>query len=227
MKILYESQENLILIGGGAADMGDMDLARSFATGVVAADGGADFALKCGVLPDAVIGDLDSISAQARAEIPETRVHKIAEQDSTDFDKCLRSIRAPVLLGVGFLGARVDHLLACCTVLARRSDVRCILIGRDDVVFACPRSLRIALPVGTRFSVFPMTELRGTSVGLRWPLDGIELAPDGPIGTSNETSLEDVSLSFDRAGVIAILPRAFLGNVITALRPAPPAAHER
>ena len=34
----------------------------------------------------------------------------ITEQDSTDFEKCLRRISAPEILGFGFLGARVDHL---------------------------------------------------------------------------------------------------------------------
>ena len=39
----------------------------------------------------------------ARAAIPAERLHRIAEQDSTDFEKCLRNIRAPLVVGIALL----------------------------------------------------------------------------------------------------------------------------
>jgi thiamine pyrophosphokinase len=39
--------------------------------------------------PEAVIGDFDSIRPAARTALPPDRLHPIAEQDTTDFDKAL------------------------------------------------------------------------------------------------------------------------------------------
>lgn len=48
------------------------------------------------------------------------RVHHLAEQESTDFDKCLRNIRAPFVLALGVAGARIDHGLAVMNGLVQR-----------------------------------------------------------------------------------------------------------
>ena len=74
-------------------------------------------------MPQAVIGDFDSLSDLGRAAIPATRQHVIPEQDTTDFDKALRSIRAPFVLGLGFSGrARGSRAggvpYACCSTPA-------------------------------------------------------------------------------------------------------------
>ena len=111
----------------------------------VAADSGADRLLKLGVVPQAVIGDMDSISDQARAEIPLDRQHLVGEQLTTDFDKALRLIEAPLVLALGFAGARLDHGLAAMATLVARAERRCILIGPQDLAFAAPARLELAL----------------------------------------------------------------------------------
>jgi thiamine pyrophosphokinase len=107
------------LIAGGAVATRDLIAARRFAPILVAADGGADHVLKRGMIPDAVIGDFDSLSQSAQDRIPKDRLHRIAEQETTDFDKALRSIRAGFVIGLGCLGGRVDHSLAGLNALVR------------------------------------------------------------------------------------------------------------
>ncbi|WP_353471387.1 thiamine diphosphokinase [Salipiger sp. H15] len=218
---LIRSQSPVLLVGGGdcPAELLEPLLARSAIR--VAADGGAAALLGAGVTPDAVIGDLDSLSAADRARIPADRVHRIAEQDSTDFDKCLRNIDAPLVLAAGFLGARLDHQLAAMTVLARRPDRPCLLVGREDVVALCPPDLTLELPVGSRFSLFPMGPVGGTSRGLRWPIDGLRFAPDRVTGTSNETDAPRVALSLDAPKMLVILPAQALAALERALLHAP------
>lgn len=79
-----------------------------------------------------------------------------------------------------------------------------------------PPLLEVALPLGSLVSLFPMTAVTGRSEGLRWPIDGLQFAPDSMIGTSNEVS-GPVRLEMDQSGMLSILPRAALGSVITAL----------
>lgn len=202
-------------------DQGDLAAALAHAECVVAADGGADKALAAGIMPEAVIGDFDSLSARARREIPQERLHRIDEQDSTDFDKALRHVSAPLVIGLGFLGARVDHELAAMTVLARHADRRCILLGSEDLVMLCPPRLALNLPAGTRVSLFPLGPVTGRSTGLRWPLDGLEFAPALRGGTSNEAVGGPVEIATDQPLMLLILPLSCLGPVRSALASQP------
>lgn len=219
LKIL-QSAAPVLLMGGGAVNTEVLreDLAESNA--VVAADGGAARLLEQGRMPDAVFGDMDSLPASVQAQLAPGVLRRIAEQDSTDFDKCLRHIEAPLVLGHGFLGRRLDHQLAAMTVLVRRADRRCVLIGKHDVVCLCPPEIVLDLPRGTRFSLFPMGEVRATSEGLRWPLDGLTLSPAGVIGTSNEVS-GPLRLTAEAPLLLLILPVAHRAALIAGLAGAP------
>lgn len=200
------------LIGGGEVRPADLSLARGFAPGLVAADGGAAHALKHGLLPDAVIGDFDSFTADLQAQFPPDRLIRVAEQDTTDFEKSLTRLAAPFVIGIGFLGRRQDHALAALSVMARQVGPPVILLGESDIIFAAGRRLSLDLGLGVRVSLFPMGAVRASSQGLRWPLDGIGFAPDGRIATSNETT-GPLRLSVD-GPLLVILPQEMLGRVI-------------
>ena len=144
------------------------------------------------------------------------RLHPIPEQATTDFDKALRSIVAPFVVGVGFLGARLDHGLAVLNTLVRHADRRCVLLGAQDVVFLAPLQMELRLPKGSRLSLFPMGPVEGESEGLRWPLQGLHFAPDGMIGTSNEVS-GPVRLRFSAARMVVILPRSAMAAALDGL----------
>lgn len=209
----------MTLVGAGALGPRDLALALKRAPVIVAADSGADRVLAAGHMPQAVIGDFDSISDHARGVIPAERLHPIAEQETTDFDKALRMIAAPLVIAVGFAGARIDHGLAVFNALVRQAGRRCIVIGSQDVVFACPPEIALDLPVGSRLSLFPMGAVRGESAGLEWPVAGIGFAPDGAIGTSNRVVARRVRLAFDGPGMLVILPRRQLDAAIRGLCP--------
>lgn len=183
---------------------------------IVAADGGANRCLAHGIQPQAVIGDMDSISEAARAVLPPDRFHPIPEQDTTDFDKALRSIDAPFVIALGFIGARVDHGLAVLTTLVRQQRP-CVLLGPQDVVFHAPRRLHLDLRRGDRFSLYPLSAITGTSTGLEWPIDGLAFAPDTRVGTSNRVSTGPVRLELSGTGMLCILPRGRLDQALSAL----------
>jgi thiamine pyrophosphokinase len=215
---IVQSTRGVTLAGGGPFTARDLALALRRAPVAVAADGGADRLLQLGVTPEAVIGDMDSISTAARQAIPLSRQHLVAEQVTTDFDKALRLIEAPLVLALGFAGARLDHGLAAFATLIARADRRCLLIGPKDFAFAAPPGLELDLVPGDPLSLFPMAPVTGQSSGLEWPIAGIGFAPDGMIGTSNRVVARRVVLEFDRPGMLVILPRRRLDAAIRALR---------
>ncbi|WP_346429700.1 thiamine pyrophosphokinase [Paracoccus sp. DMF-8] len=150
------------------------------------------------------------VSDAARRAIPADLLHPVAEQDSTDFEKCLTRDRRALCRRGRVFG---------------RAAGPCA--GRDECAGAPPRAARAAavgpgcgalrcpahpgaldLPVGTRLSLFPMGAVSGRSRGPEWPIDGIGFAPDGRIGTSNRVT-GPVGLEID-GPMLLILPRKFI-----------------
>lgn len=214
------SRGPVVLVGGGALGAADLAETAPFASRYVAADSGAAALLAAGITPEAVIGDFDSLDAATRARLPAKSLLEVSEQETTDFDKALRHIAAPLVVALGFTGARVDHELAVYHVLAARPARRCIVVGAHDIVFHAPPSLSLDLAAGTRVSLFPMNAVTGRSRGLKWPVDGLTFHPAGRIGTSNAATGEgSVDLAFDGPGMLVILPRDVLPAAIAALAP--------
>ncbi|WP_245626910.1 thiamine diphosphokinase [Aestuariivita boseongensis] len=198
-----------------------METLRSQAPTLVAADGGARHVLDAGLMPDAVIGDFDSLSPDHRAQIPETKLHQIPEQDSTDFEKCMLRIAAPLILAAGFMGPRTDHQLATFHGLMRSAHQPCILVGEHQIVSLCPPRLSLEAEEGALISLFPLGEAEARSTGLHWPLEGVPLAPGRMVGTSNRATGGSVSIEVAAPNLLLILQRPMLGALISALRQAP------
>ncbi len=214
--MIVEAAEPITLIGGAEIDKSLLGRARALGPRVVAADGGADAALALEVVPEAVIGDFDSLSDAGRARFPADALHPIPDQDSTDFDKCLSNIAAPLVVGIGFSGARLDHQLAAYNTLVRHPHRRCILLGSEELVFLAPPELSIDLPEGCEVSLFPLGAVEGLSEGLKYSIAGLNFAPDGRIGTSNHAT-GPVQLSLTAPKMLVILPEAMLEVAAHAL----------
>ena len=214
---IIRSTKPVTLVGASVSSDVDLDEALAIGSQLVAADGGAEVALARGLVPDAVIGDFDSLQTHVRDRIPHGRLHHIREQESTDFDKALRHINAPLVLAVGFTGRRIDHELTTFNALVRNAERRTIVIGGHDICFHLPAELTLDVQKGTRVSLFPMTRMRCFSSGLSWPTDELVFDPTGRVGTSNRAASDTVVLRSDMKGMLVILPRSCLGSAIRSL----------
>lgn len=204
-KILTYSR-GVTLLGGGPATVDMISAAISLAPNLVCADGGANHLDGTELIPSAIIGDLDSVNDFAGWQRRlGSRLIKVEEQESTDFEKCLKRLDAPFFIGVGFLGGRQDHGLAAMHTLI--GDARpIVLVGPDDVAFAPHREVRLSLPIGDRVSIFPLSNVKAIGgIGLKWPVDGMKMQAGDQIGTSNEAVSTPQLFSFDRAGAIVFL----------------------
>lgn len=220
MKCSVDTRNGVTLVGGGRYTEPDLDLALSLAPVLVAADGGANGLCASGRVPERVIGDLDSLDPDLRDRLGARVVH-VADQDSTDFDKCLSRISAPFVIGLGFDGGRLDHTLAAMTSLVRHGKARVVLFCAEDICFLAPPRISLDLKPGARVSVFPMVSVTGRSAGLRWPIEGLEFSPSTTIGTSNQAGQARVDLEFDMSGMLVLLERDYLAQVVTRLADEP------
>ena len=214
------SENEPITIVGGAHFSQELlleSLAR--APVVYAADGGANLCMQYGCQPKQVIGDLDSLSPSWRSELDPSRVIHVAEQDTTDFEKLLIRVDAPMMLALGFLGGRIDHQMAVQTVLTAYAHRKIICVGDEDVMFVSPPEIDLPLDVGTRVRCIngPCAgAIKGAVLAYRWTI----FAPDGQIGTSNQAT-GPVTLLPSAPRMLVVLPKTCLDIAIDAVQPAP------
>ena len=213
---IVHSSDPIALVGGGHLSANDIEEVLKFAPRLVAVDGGLDQALAAGVTPDCVIGDMDSASASALSQLREDQKHPVIEQDSTDFDKALRHIEAPVVVAVGFCGGRIDHQLAALHTLVLHADRPCVLIGEVEIIFVAQPVMELPTQAGDVVSLFPLVPVSGRSTGLEWPIDGLAFNPARKVGTSNRAQGK-VELYADAPGLLVMLPRRLIQPVVSAL----------
>lgn len=162
---------------------------------VLAADGGLDRALALGLDVDVVIGDLDSVSADAlaAAEAAGARVvrHPVAK-DATDLELALDeavALGARRVLVVASADGRLDHLLATLELLGAErfagvqfdaliGGARVHVVRGTRMLDGSPGELLTLLAVGG--------PARGvTTEGLAFPLSGETLEAGSTRGVSN------------------------------------------
>ena len=78
----------VILVGPADFDFGLFEKLSENGYGIIAADGGANRLYDNNMMPDAIIGDLDSLENRGNFG-PDTKIIHFKEQETTDFEKCL------------------------------------------------------------------------------------------------------------------------------------------
>jgi len=220
--------EPVLLVG--SADANIEFLKRNAHMPVIAADGGANHLRRNSLVPQAVIGDLDSVTDIDHWQSLST-VIEVREQDTTDFEKCLYLVDAPLFIAIGFSGSRLDHTLATLHVMQKlRQKKRIILVSDDDVACVCSEVVELGLPVGTRVSVYPLSRITfESSSGLLYPLDGLIMQSGEMIGTSNASNESQLKIvpqkdsPSEQSCYALILPSEHLNAMVAIFVPQVPA----
>jgi len=211
----------LLIVGGGALDVHLLHRLAATGAHLVGADGGGDVIRAAGLVPEAIIGDFDSLADPDDWEA-RTRLLHLAEQETTDFEKALYSTTAPVTIALGMTGKRFDHTLAALDAVTRHAGRRhLILVDEFDIALVLAGPFDFTVEAGARVSVHPLTAAHfAHSTGLKYPLDGLRLAPGVRTGTSNEASAPTFSITPEAGdpGVwLLILERRWLDALIARL----------
>ena len=167
---------------------------------VIAADGGARHAAALGLSPTLLVGDMDSIdpaSRKATSGVPALTFP--TAKDKTDSEIAIewalnQGMRHIVV--AGGLGSRFDHSLANAQLLARMARAGAagvVTDGRQAVYLlegeasGFARGLVLEAPERYLLSVIPLGDCRGLRIrGVRWELDGYDLAVGDTRTVSNE-----------------------------------------
>jgi len=188
---------------------------------IVAANGGTLALEQWGVVPHAIVGDLDSLGMERALEYGQRGVAVVPfspEKDESDLELAIdhaTEAKADELVLLGILGgARFDHELANALLLAADEyrGVRMSAIRGDVTVRALHGGDRLDL-AGTPGDLVTLLAVRGDAEGvrthrLRYPLAGETLSFGAARGLSNLVVSAGASVTCERGVLLVIETRA-------------------
>jgi len=204
----------LVLVGGVVVPSRGLLRALADADLVIAADGGLRHAAPLGLTPDLLVGDLDSIDADALAAHAGLDVERHpSDKDALDLELALDAAvarGADRITVVGGLSGRLDQTLATVLVLQARHAAGATLEaldGRRALWPLRPGEIReLPLEPGERFSLLALDNTARVSVaGARYPLTDAALARALGLGVSN-VALGPVRVTAHAGAVVAVAP---------------------
>ncbi len=180
---------------------------------IICADGGANYAYQLQLVPDCIIGDMDSIAGEVRdyfnrLEVPVKKYPR--QKDFTDTQLALSEAEArgaDEIVLIGSLGKRLDHTLSnlySCMDLAERG-IKVSHHAPEMQVHLVTDELRLKGGAGDLVSVLVLSD-RATGVseeGFEYPLQKAVLAKGNPFAVSNLMVGEDATITVDE-GVLAV-----------------------
>lgn len=174
---------------------------------LVVCDGASSHIARLGRIPDAIIGDLDSITASLKKRFASQLIH-ISEQNTNDLTKAFNhcvSLGFEDITIFGATGKREDHTLANILLLERfGKQVKSVRIKSDYGEFSYHTTpCTLTAKKGQQISIFSLDrEARLNSSGLKYPLISLALK-NLNAGTLNEALGKSFSLTSDQDTTLA------------------------
>jgi thiamine pyrophosphokinase len=186
---------------------------RGRAEAILCADGGANRAHERGIVPDFVVGDLDSNTPETRAAFPETQYIHRPSQYATDLEKTLQfamELGMQRALLVGVTGLRFDHQI-CNLNIAEKFCAQLEIELHDDFgvgAFLAAQEteamMRFDAAIGQQISLFAFRRAEGIfTEGLKYPLNNEALEWAVRDGLSNEVIQPPVTIRVKK-GVLLV-----------------------
>lgn len=210
---------HVIIFAGGTIQPGKaVNEALANVDMVIAADSGAEAALRYGHTPNFVVGDFDSLDQQVKEKLRDSgsQIQAVAaEKDETDTELAVQLAVEQGATKITLLGAlggvRFDHTMANVLLLAGfQSPPICIVDGASFCwLLRGPGTAQIDGKAGELLSLLPLTaDASGVSTkGLYYPLRGETLYFGNPRGVSNVLTEERAQVTLESGMLLVILSR--------------------
>ncbi|MDI3476991.1 MAG: thiamine pyrophosphokinae [Thermoanaerobacterium sp.] len=181
---------------------------------VICADGGANIAYKLGIVPNLIIGDLDSADKQIIDYYKKdgVQVDKYpTEKDETDTQLAtLKAIELGTdeIIYIASTGSRFDHSIANLSLLLYllKRNIKGIIASEKNEIHLVDRSLELEGKIGDIVSLIPYsTDVKGIYTdGLYYSLSGQDMSLDMPYGISNVFINNKIKIKID-SGLLLVI----------------------
>jgi thiamine pyrophosphokinase len=181
---------------------------------IIACDGASDFLKTAGVIPNVIIGDLDSVKSATLKYFSKKNViiEKVFDQNKNDLEKAILfalSKKFKVINVIGLGGKRLDHTLNNLSILKKFHKKAKIRIYENGFVGEIiSKSSEFECKVGDIVSLIPLPKVTGvTTKGLKYPLRNGTLELGVREGALNEADEKIVSIKI-KSGLLMVLIKA-------------------
>ncbi len=175
MNKAYEHIIDAVVLAGGDFPTAEQPLRILYnAPFVACCDGAADSYIATGRVPDAIVGDGDSISSYNRAKYA-ARLHIFAEQESNDQTKAVRFLMEKGMRRIAIVGAtgrREDHTIGNISLLIEyaRAGAEVHSYTNHGVFIPCNGNTTLPCRKGQQVSIFSITAKNMSAEGLLYPI---------------------------------------------------------
>lgn len=175
---------------------------------IICCDGAVDSLVKYGMEPEAIVGDMDSISEEHKSRFLSI-LHQDSSEEYNDLTKAVRYCSEKGynnLLILGATGLREDHALGNISLLAEYCDTIAVKMVTDMGIFIPVKSEeRISAYPGQQISIFSFKDnCEVSSTNLKYHLDKLVLKNLWK-GTLNECTSDYFTLRFNATSLIVFL----------------------
>lgn len=180
---------------------------------IICADGGITIAEKSGIIPDIVLGDLDSVE-EVGARYSFIRYPR--EKDDTDTLLCIKyGIKKGFkdFLIIGGIGGRLDHTIANIQALAfaKESGVNIAIVSGDAfcTMISDGGKYEVKKTENCCISLFSYTDVcEGVYVlGTKYELSDALLKNTFPLGVSNEFNSEKAEIRLSKGKLLIVVSK--------------------
>jgi thiamine pyrophosphokinase len=202
--------KNLLIIANGQEENKTfIKTCAKAADFILALDGGADTALKAGIMPNLVIGDLDSISQTAKNKIGKEKLLKVSRQDNTDLEKGLdfaHYFKVPNITIICAQGGRIDFTLSNFSSVFNYIDKAQIIFKTSSCdIYPIKKSTRFECKKGAKISLIPMGNTTGLTLkNLKYTLKNASFKI-GQTAVSNIALKNNFEVSFTKGQLLVII----------------------
>lgn len=180
---------------------------------VIAADGGINICRFLGIMPDILIGDMDSLGVENYKVLSNSlEVIKLdPKKDATDGEFAIElavTRGASEIMIFAAFGDRIDHSLANIFMAAKylSKDLSISLIGNNAIAYYSIGDISLTTKIGKTVSLIPLTdEVCGVcTCGLEYSLVDYDMEKFSSLGMSNVAIAEEVKISH-ASGILLIV----------------------
>ena len=180
---------------------------------VICADGGTRHTYHMGILPDVIIGDLDSSQGQYIEYYKEKNIPVIkysSDKDKTDTHICLEYAmeRFDDIILLGATGSRLDHTLGNISILRLAADQgkKAAILDDNNEIYVVKDRISLNGRKEDILSLIPLsTKVEGIELtGVYYPLKDAVMEIGNPYGVSNRFFDDAIELTIQSGYLIVM-----------------------
>lgn len=210
------SSGRIIIIAGG--DISEPEYYKKLVKEddyIICVNGGSSHALKMGLTPDLLVGDMDSLAETVRDKIMKSKPEIIShppEKDKSDLelalDYAVREKPSEIIILGALGGKRADHFFINLLLLQvpLKEGIKARIMDERHEIYIAENSFEVSGKPGDYLSLFALTpEVKEiTTEGLKYPLQKGALRFGSTLGLSNEFIDNHASIFFESGTLLLI-----------------------